>query len=379
MPTDSTVLDDESRQAFAQWDDDEKESRTSGEVRIFQTQPSYSGRGRGNSANRSDSRRPGRGGSNNRPSTEDSLREREDPHYGKPTLDRLPHFDETTEELIFAIIHDDQVRANLSRDTLSHLSGREDFLAVWAAASYRGNQYFKGSRNELASKLIFESINTLINLIKDDAALESTISKLNLNRRKPMPNELTRLIEFEGVLGDEVLMAIDSATAPDDRRSALLMGLRRILLRFYGQTLETYAVYKTAESQSLSQLHQYFQTPQKFARQLVWPHIPSPRWNPPLLPARSYHNRPKTPVHGARATSPILGGSQTQTELSLSQQTEGSDQTHLTGATAPTNSYNAKEKKSTGFVDQEQAILLPNLILKIDTNKLLTMNEATNK
>jgi hypothetical protein len=51
-----------------------------------------------------------------------------------------------------------------------------------------------------------------------------------------MPNELTRLIDFDGILGDDVLMAINSATTLDDRRSAMLMGLRRALLRFYGLT-----------------------------------------------------------------------------------------------------------------------------------------------
>ena len=228
-------------------------------------------------------KKPGRGGIN-RPPSEETLHEREDPHFGKPALDRQPHLHDKTEEIILDVLHHDEARANLSRDTLKDLPGREDFQAVLVIATYLGKQYFKGTRTELSNKFIFESTDSLINLIKDESLMESTVS-----RRKQMPNELTRLIDFDGVLGDDVLMALNSATTLDERRSAMLVGLRRALLCFYGQTSETYAVYKTAESQTTSQLSQYFHLAQKFARQLIWPHLPLPRWNPPALPVRDYH------------------------------------------------------------------------------------------
>ncbi len=379
--TETTPLDDESRQAFAQWDDDEKESRSTGEVRVYQTQH-RPGRGRGTTTVRSDQKKPGRGGQH-RPPSEEALREKEDPHYGKPPLSRILHLDARTEEIIISILHDDEARANLSRDTLKDLPGREDFQAVLVLASYRGKQYFRGTRTELSTKFIFESTDTLIHLIKDDSAMESTVSKLNLNRRKPIPNELTRLIDFDGVLGDDVLKALDSANTPDERRSAMLMGLRRALLRFYGQTLETYAVYKTAESQSLTQLSQYFHSAQKFARQLVWPHTPSPRWNPPALPVRDYHTiKGKSSRENKSSASkpPRAYEDDVKTSISDEEQSIGSSSTALRrDISTPSNKYDSKDGKSVGFIDSEQAILQPNLVINIDANKLLTMNEAANK
>ena len=374
MSTQNSSLEDESRQAFAQWDDDERDSRSAGGVRIFQSQPNYNA-GRGNLINRSAQRRPGRG-SQNRPLTEENLREREDPHYGKPHLERPYSYNEETEQLIYSILNDDITRTNISRDSLAHLPGRENFIVVWTVAIYRGKPYYRGTRNELAWKLIFESVDHLIALIQDDSLMESTVTKLNLNRRKPMPNELTRLIEFEGILGDDVIRSIDSA-APDERRSALLMGLRRILKRLYDQTPETYAVYKTAESQSYSQLNSYFQESQKFARSLIWPHNPSPRWNPPLLAMKDFYHMPKTPQRDDGTPVSILKRSHLESD-GTTQHSNEFGKAPQTEATTPPNAYEKKEK-STPFVDPEQAILQPNLILKIDTGKLLTMNEDTNK
>jgi len=234
-----TKATEELRTILDQWKDEDTASRTSGKVRLFTPVQSPKRRRRSKSASRNDR--------TDSAQKSDSKGEVTDPFKNAAALPK-PILTEEGDEVILRIYNTPETERNVTLEDFKHLPGRDDFIAILTLAALLGQKYYRAGKAALGTRWQFESPQFLIDLINNPKKMESTVQRLNLTvGASPKLTDFSPLLEFEGVIEEEVLNALIEYGEKDEAKSreAYLLGLRRIMIRNFGPTPEMMAAYES--------------------------------------------------------------------------------------------------------------------------------------
>jgi hypothetical protein len=162
-------------------------------------------------------------------------------------------------------------------------------------AAQRGNKKYRGSKADFAERLQFESVERLLELINDPDKMDKKVFELNATiAGSPSLNEFSRLIDFSGVLGDEIMCGIGSTNSKAEKKIHQLNGIKRILIRNYGTTDEAQEFFKTIQVENEKTLNEYFSRAGKFAQSVKYAKQRI-EWNPVQIPTEELKKKPSKP------------------------------------------------------------------------------------
>ena len=226
---------------------------------------------------------------------------------------------------------------------------REHFQAVLYVAAQRGNRKYRGSKADLAERLQFESVRKLLELINDPDKMEKKVYELNATiAGPPSLTEYSRLIDFSGVLGDEIMCGIGSTNNKAEKKIHQLNGIKRILVRNYGTTEEAQEFFRTIQMENEKTINEYYSKPGRFASSVKYAKQQL-EWNPAQIPAEELKKKPS--------------------KFSPAEQQDGNQ---ATDGNCEMKSVNTPSKQI--HHDSAKACHKPNSVLNLDLMKLALMS-----
>jgi hypothetical protein len=172
---------------------------------------------------------------------------------------------------------------------------REHFQAVLFVAAQRGNKKYRSSKANLAERWQFESVPRLLELINDPDKMEIEVYGLNATiAGPPSLNEFSRLIDFSGVLGNDIICGIGSPASKADKKLYQLNGIKRILARNYGTTEEALEFFQSIQGENEKTLNEFYTKPGKFAQAVKFAKYRI-EWNPVQIPTEEIKKNPNKP------------------------------------------------------------------------------------
>jgi hypothetical protein len=145
------------------------------------------------------------------------------------------HFSDGAFGIVSSVVNDESKPTLSSMDFGEIACPREHYTAVLYVAAERGVQYYNGLRTELANRWRFESEEKLFELINNEEKMEDKVYILNSSKAGPvLLKEYSRLNDFPGVIGKDVLRGIGSSKDPTKKKQFQMLGIRRFIARCFG-------------------------------------------------------------------------------------------------------------------------------------------------